>query len=220
MIARETKAGVWAFPDADDFMWRELTAGGYQRAHLDAAMKYVTDRRRAVDGGAHVGQFARPLAALFDDVLAFEPALDSLDCLRANVQAWGRTNITIIPAALGAKVGIAALALDAKQAARKNTGGRYVVDANQQGEGATVVRLDDYAIEALGLLKLDVEGYEPFALEGALDTLARCRPIVLFENKAFWTRYGLAADAPQQILTRAGYRFLESVGHDAIWGPA
>lgn len=209
--------GDWLFPDADDFMWRELQKdGSYQRSHLDAAMTYVTDRRCAIDGGAHVGQFAKPMAALFDRVIAVEPAADSAACLSANLARFGVINVDIKPVALGAHVGSATLELDAKQSARKNTGGRYVVS----GGSIPVERIDDWNLAHLDLLKLDVEGSEPFALEGAAETLKRCQPIVLFESKEFWSRYGLPADAPQQLLESLGYMLRESVGRDEIWGPA
>jgi hypothetical protein len=53
-------------------------------------------------------------------------------------------------------------------------------------EGATVEtvqrkRLDDYAIDTVGFVKIDVEGHEDAVLQGAHDTLARTRPRVLIE---------------------------------------
>lgn len=209
--------GGWMFPDADDYMWRELKSdGSYQAAHLEAAMAHVTDRRCAIDGGAHVGQFAKPMARLFEHVIAVEPAPDSAECLTLNLARFGVVNVAVKPVALGAQMGAVTMDLDAKQTARKNTGGRYVLF----GGTIPLERIDDWRLEHLGLLKLDVEGSEPFAITGALETLKRCRPIVLFENKRFWQRYGLTADAPQQILSALGYRHLASAGHDVIWGHA
>lgn len=205
------------FPDADQFMCREVRPdGSYQADHLVAAIRFVSDRRCAVDGGAHIGQFSKPMAALFERVIAVEPAADSFECLRANLTKFGLTNVETRNVALGSDVGLVSMALDKKQAARGNTGGRYVVS----GGTIPVERIDDWNLPHLGFLKLDVEGSEPFALAGAVETLKRCRPIVLFEDKAFWQRYGLPKFAPQDFLMGIGYRFLASVGRDAIWGPA
>jgi hypothetical protein len=108
------------------------------------------------------------------------------------------------------------MALDPKEAARQNTGGRYV----QDGGEIPRITIDSLGLPSLGFLKLDVEGSEPFALMGARETLKRCRPIVLFEDKYHWIRYGLRPDAVEAVLRQAGYRSLARAGGDAIWGPA
>ncbi len=206
----------WAFPDADGFMASEMRAdGSYQRSHLDAAMRFVTDRRCAVDGGAHVGQFALPLSRLFDSVISVEPALDTWLCLAENVKRFGLMNVTIKNVALGSNTSqTVGLAMDDKQAARRNTGARYVVP----GGVIPVERIDDWELSDLDFIKLDVEGSEALALRGAVETLVRCRPIVLFESKGFWSRF-LHDGPPQQVLMTCGFKFLASVGRDEIWGP-
>lgn len=207
----------WAYPAADDFMWREAKPdGSYQRRHLDAAMTFVTDRRVAIDGGAHVGQFTKPLAALFDHVIAVEPAEDTFACLVANVARFRLLNVEVKQAALGSRVGYVSLALDAKQTARGNTGGRFVVP----GGGIPVERIDDWKLPYVGLIKLDVEGSEPDAINGAIETIASCKPIILFEDKEFSRRYGFYPRATQNLLTTMGYTFLQAISHDEIWGPA
>ena len=83
-----------------------------------------------------------------------------------------------------------------------------------------MVRIDEWNLPSFGFLKLDVEGSEPLALKGARETLVRCHPIVLFEDKAFWVRrYRLPVDAPQQLLTAVGYHQLAVAGCDLVWGP-
>ncbi len=61
-----------------------------------------------------------------------------------------------------------------------------VGDRTQHDAGKhTVVRGDDYlaahAIAPVALIKIDVEGYEPYVLEGLRETLARDRPVVQME---------------------------------------
>jgi FkbM family methyltransferase len=209
----------WCFPDADEFMAGELTPDGrYQDSHLEAALALVTDFSCAIDGGAHVGTWTRPMSQRFARVIAVEPSPDTFEALSANVTAFGCTNVELHQAALGSEPGFVSLApLDPRAEALRNTGARYV----HESPGATIqrLRIDDWKLDTCGFIKLDVEGSEPLALEGALLTLRRCRPIVLFENKKFWRRFGLADDAPQQILRGAGYRLRCVARMDAIWGP-
>lgn len=203
-----------AFPDSDRFMVAQTTAqGDYQASHIKAALTFVTGAQCAVDAGAHIGTWTRRLAASFARVLAFEPSPDTVECLRVNTQEL--PNVEVRQEALGVAPGFVRMALDADQEARANTGARYV----KTGGDIPVVALDTLRLEALDFFKLDVEGSELFALQGAEKTLKRCRPIVLFEDKGLWKRYGQGRQAVSAYLTTLGYRHLCRVSCDEIWGP-
>lgn len=207
----------WYFPDVDAFMANEMKEdGSYQGGHLRAVLPFVTDHSVAVDGGAHVGTWTKPLSGLFGSVVAIEPSPDTYEALVANMQAFGCANVTCHHVALGAAPGFVSMTWDKRAADLANTGGRYV---QEHGE-IWRITLDSLNLPSLGFLKLDVEGAEPDALKGGAETIARCKPIVLFENKGFCRRYGYPADGPQQVLTKFGYRQLLVTGKDVIWGPA
>ncbi len=203
----------WQFPDVDDFMCHEMKAdGSYQAGHLRAALQYVTD----FSIGAHVGTWSKLMAQAFAQVIAVEPSPDTFEALAENMKAFNCFNVDLRPVALGAVVGRVSMALEGRAAAANNTGGRFV----QDGGDIPVERIDDWQLPSCGFIKLDIEGSEPLALEGARETIARCKPIVLFENKGFCRRYGLPADAVQELLTSLGYRELAAIKCDRIWGPA
>ena len=203
----------WWFPDADDFMWREMKNGGYQNDHLDAALAFVTDWSCAIDGGAHVGVWTKALAFRFQFVMAVEPAPDTFACLVENTGSLAK--VERFPIALSALHGKASLHLDHKQAERKNTGGRFI-KRNDTGD-IRCESIDSWDLQMLGFLKLDIEGSEPMAIAGAAQTIRRCKPVVLFEDKGFCTRYGHARDASQVVLAALGYEHKARVGHDEIW---
>lgn len=207
----------WAFPVADDFMASAIRKdGSYQRCHLDRALEFVTDWTYAIDGGAHVGTWSRLLAQRFQHVLAVEPSLDTFEALSANIQAFQLINVTAFLAALGAEPGFVSMApLDPRHAALKNTGARYV----QEGSDVPRRRIDDWHLPSCGFIKLDIEGSEPLALAGARQTILTCKPIVLFESKNLWKRYGKGKDTPHTILAGLGYRHLDTISKDEIWGP-
>jgi FkbM family methyltransferase len=205
----------FAFPDADVFMAAQLQPDGrYQGDHLDAALGYVTDWHQAVDGGAHVGTWSKALATRFDSVLAFEPAQDTFEALLENVKDC--LNVVPMQTALGAGLGSVSMTIDAKNQARSNTGARYV-----QADGPIrMIAIDSLDLPALGFLKLDIEGSELPALMGARNTLLRCQPIVLFEEKGFGARFGVSRGQIGTFLTDLGYRLLAAISCDQIWGPA
>lgn len=57
-------------------------------------------------------------------------------------------------------------------------------DRPEDYEDVTTVRLDDVLPQDadVGILQLDVEGFEEPALTGALGTIARCRTILILET--------------------------------------
>lgn len=212
----------WAFPDADEFMVSELKADGtYQSANLQAALRFVRDHSLAVDGGAHVGTWSRLMSPVFDRVIAVEPCADTFEALTANMAVFHCANVEPRRTALGDRTREVSMVLDGRGAAMRNTGARHVDRAVRPGlERVACQALDDWALPSLGFLKLDIEGSEVEALLGARRTIDRCRPIILFENKGLWERFGYKRNWPQTWLTGLRYRLLHTESCDQIWGPA
>lgn len=203
-----------AMPAWDEFMVKIVPDDGrYQHENLEAAVAHCAQRRTVIDGGAHVGMWSRTFAGMFDRVIAFEPAPDTFACLRYNVEA---ANVEFRNQALGAKPGRIHMTLKGFEGTlrEKNSGARYVA------EGGKIERIaiDSLDLTDLDLLKMDIEGSEVEALQGARKTLMRCRPVVLFESKSEWVRRGFEKDAPHEFLTKLGAVKFEKVGIDEIWG--
>lgn len=201
----------WALPAADSYFAQLMKPEGWDIDHLEAALPFVKQWRCAVDGGAHVGTWSRYLAARFARVLAFEPAPDTYECLERNT--FGLENVARIKAALGAERAAGSIVDDTTRPG--NTGARYVQP--QRGASIEIVRLDDFGLQDLDLLKLDVEGFEAFALAGAAATLERCRPVVIVEEKQFGGRYGLEPGTALKLLGELGAREAARVKNDRIF---
>lgn len=210
------RAGSFYVPDAEEVQIEALAAGGWQLDHLEAGLKHVQRWGVAVDGGAHVGSWTATMLKRFKTVHAFEPDPTNFQCLQANMK--GCDNVIRHNVGLGDRPMYAEMEDDERWRERGNTGGRYIVGKTRGGT-IPVVTLDSLNLDGLDFLKLDIEGFELFALTGAEKTIMKYRPVVMIEDKPrMATRFGLTKHAAQDYLSAKGMRFLEKVGSDYVWG--
>lgn len=179
--------------------------GGTKLGDLEEALALIGNGGVAVDGGANVGAYSRRIAENFQTVHAFEPAVDTYEALCRNVQDWGLGDRVIAhQAALSDSRGGIRLGLK---------WGHRSVSRRVVGDGSIPsVRLDDLELPALDFLKLDIEGFEYRALQGATETLLRCRPAILFEDKPNKLREAGDAHDPHKLLQALGARLVACVG--------
>jgi FkbM family methyltransferase len=190
----------------------------YQEGQRIRALHFVKTWTRAVDLGAHIGIFSRHFAELFEEVLSFEPTVETRQCLERNVPP----NVRIIPYAVGDREETVTFRRHIK-----NSGASEMVSEDEARgpdfEYYTVrmVPLDSLKLEGVGLIKIDVQGAELKALIGAADTLRRCKPVVLIEEKPLKVKG--AAESMERIsecrdfLVGCGFREGEKVGADRIY---
>jgi FkbM family methyltransferase len=177
----------------------------YQLHKYTAAMTSIAQRRVAVDVGAHVGFWSYWMAQDFEVLHAFEPMANLRECWRANVP--DRDGVTLHPEALGAFQGTVGVIETV------DNSGNARIDA---APGTVpMMRLDDFALPVVDFLKVDCEGYEAFVIEGAIETIQRCHPAVLVEQKRkCGFRYGRVDDAAVRLLTAIGAQLKWSLGGD------
>lgn len=185
----------------------------YQYHKYEAAMRYVPagKRRLAVDIGAHVGLWSYFMARDFAKLIAFEPMDAHADCWGVNMQA--RKNAVLHRVALGERCGPVMLRTRTPGSSG-DTGVEPLANGKDGGQVAEQRRLDDYDLANVDFIKVDCEGYEFFVLRGAAETIHRCKPIMVVEQKAetggAW-RY--------RIDEHSGVEFLFSIGMKSLCAP-
>jgi FkbM family methyltransferase len=164
------------------------------------------------DVGANIGFFSTLLSRWVGPegrVLAFEPEPENLGMLHDNLARNTCLNVSVVEAAVGAAPGAATFSLDASTGSTGCLGDDPTAGELAVGTGS--VRLIETPVETLDrvvasrdavpdVIKMDIEGGEIHALEGAAATLDRHRPIVISE---------LAGDRGAEVvslLERHGYR--------------
>jgi FkbM family methyltransferase len=136
-----------------------------------------------IDAGANIGYFTgvmSKLAGRAGKVLAIEPEPQNVRLLERNINLNGLTNVELHACAIGAGEGTARLGLYKAV----NRGRHSLVDVGKRVSiDVPVRRLDGLTKKPGGatswsLLKIDVEGYEGFALDGAAETLSHTEILV------------------------------------------
>ena len=144
-----------------------------------------------VDGGANDGLyslFAARRVGRAGRVLAVEPSSREYGRLLANVRLNRLENVTAMQVALGASPGRATLAIADEGHEGQNTVGPRVSNpkvATIAHEDVELQTLDELVasrrLERLDVVKLDVEGSEVRAIEGARQAVERFRPLIVLE---------------------------------------
>ena len=183
----------------------------YQIAVRRRSIELCAKRRTALDIGANVGLWSRDLVDNFAKVVAFEPVAVFRECLEKNVTG---ANFFISPLALGDHDTQATMIIT------EGNSGHSHLDPKSLGTGdVQVVKLDNLNMEDVDYIKIDCEGYEYRVLQGAEQTVKRCRPIMVIEQKphdAYSKDYGQFAAI--ELLKSWGMIKLDQIRDDWIMG--
>lgn len=187
--------------DLNDHMGSQIFfRGAYSYDQLKLIETLFSEPYVFIDIGANQGEFSVFVASLFSDsqVLAFEPTTLMLGRLRANIDANDLNNVTVFPVGLS----------DAAQAdvpiyghAQAFDDGSFhsglptiysIPQRNELLETISLQKLDDTLAAAnftdrVDLIKIDIEGAELPALQGAIKTITDNRPLIIFEASSHST---------------------------------
>lgn len=147
---------------------------------VDVVLDSTPGRRVAVQAGGNLGIFPKYLSSRFDFVYSFEPEPELFRMATRNAP---ERNIVWTQAALGCERKLVHVSRLRRQ---QDGGNAHEGIAHVSGPGfVPTLRIDDLALPICDLIYLDLEGYELYALRGAVETIARCRPVVVCEiNKS------------------------------------
>lgn len=159
-------------------------------AEYDAVMAMARPGATAVDVGANIGIFTYGFLARGADVCAIEPqpacakqieAFYRLGFPRPNGEVK-RGRLSLHVEALSDAPGTAVLYVPLKDGKVDDESASLKPGAGDSLRiEVPVRRLDDYGLERVAVIKIDVEGREIPAIEGAAATIARWRPSLLVE---------------------------------------
>lgn len=190
---------------AHDIVQRIILTHGmfYEAGDLRKVTPHITPGAVVADIGANIGNHTVffSLIAGAAEVHAFEPMRTTFRTLTRNVEINRLSGAHLHNVALGTREATASVA-EFKQA--DIGASRIAVDAS----GRYPVRsLDSFALPRLDFAKIDVEGHAIEVLDGARETLARCRPVIWVELWPQWNE----VEPGDHKLRSLGYRLLTSM---------
>jgi len=198
-----------ALAKADSINNQPPTVTDYQKNKLNIALGFVKNFTTAIDGGANYGIMSYNLNSKFSKIYAFEVDTPVRDCLKKNVEKFQLDNVVVCDCGLSDKEELVALNY------LKNTFGTYI---NKEVSGTNICKtLDSFELTEVGFIKLDCEGYEPYILKGAEQTIKKYRPVILMEEKNYSKRYyGEEGNLAVDLLLSWGYTMEVSWPKDCV----
>lgn len=153
-----------------------------------------------VDVGANVGTLALTASRCAAKVYAIEAHPRIFRMLEANIALNRRTNIVALNAAAGDKEGVLTFS-------DFRCDDRNCVIEGGQGIEVPSRRLDDWLkdVPRIDLLKIDVEGFEKWALAGAGEVLKRTSCLYFESFDANFEKYGYDCREIFDLLRKAGF---------------
>jgi len=185
-------------------------------------LPYIKKGDIIVDVGANIGTTVIPSAMAVEDsgrIIAFEAHPVICKYLSDNIKLNKLNNVTVHNFAIGEKKGT--VTISDEDADDQNN-----ININKIGHKVKSALLDDFTaeLEKIDLLKIDVEGYELFVLQGAVETLKKTECINIEISEEHFSRFGYSCSDVITEIMKAGFKcfkysngsFSERVKYDYV----
>lgn len=215
--------GIW-LPDGEKHLigWMNKAGeivdgrGSYQIHKLRAALEHVKKFRVAVDVGAHCGLWSMQLAKRFERLHAFEPVERHRACFLMNLRDCD--NVDLYGCGLGEKKGFVAIESQPDSSGDSRVAA-YAEDAleNPRAPMVPLKTLDSFEFPIVDFIKIDTEGYELYVVRGAEQTIKRCRPTMIVEQKGHGMKYfGFRKEEAVELLESWGMKRVVNMSGDIV----
>jgi FkbM family methyltransferase len=157
--------------------------GEWSAAEIELLLQGLQPGAVVVEIGANIGAHTVALSRLVGPrglVIAFEPQRLVFQTLCANLALNSCANVKAYQVAIGAQSG--EIAVPFLPPDRPANFGGLSLRSDNEGERVVLCTIDQFALPACHLLKMDIEGMEVEALRGAAKLIAAQRPVLYAEN--------------------------------------
>jgi len=192
-----------------------IYTGDYESPLKKIFRSMIKKGDHVLDIGANIGFHTLYFAELVGSsgiVTAFEPVPVNYKALSNNIKLNKVQNIVAKNIALGTKNETITIRADENS---DNPGSYNLFD--KQGNVTIECRIGDEIVaenESVDFIKIDVEGYESFVIEGLIQTITKHKPVIIFEyDKAYHQKTNLPENHIFLMLSELGYSFQYILNH-------
>ena len=186
VAVKRCRHGLFMYNRNDSYIGRSLDLyGQWCEAEIELLGQFLRPGDVAVDVGANIGTHTVAFADLVGTtgrLHAFEPQRLLFQMLCGNVALNGLDNVVCHQRAVGDRHGEIAVPQLPPAATSFNFGAVPLGMQAPASEPATLMALDELALQSCRLIKVDAEDMEAQVLTGAARTIQACQPILYVEN--------------------------------------
>jgi FkbM family methyltransferase len=196
----------WWWPIYDIACYKFLTV----RKDLPKKVsEFCNQKRVVIQAGGNAGMYVKFYSELFSTVYTFEPDPVNFYCLTKNTGS----NVIKFQSCLGNEPNFVNLSFNLQNPKKPNSGGFGI-----HGNGVIpTLTIDSLNFQTCDLIHLDIEGYEYFALLGAMETIKRCSPVIALELNGLGGRYNKTDDNVKDLLYSLNYKDIAIIDDDIIF---
>lgn len=185
-----------------------LKKGRFEDFARGLAKDWIAADSSVIDIGANIGFWSIECSKFTrGKIFAFEPDPENLKLLRANLDLNHRVNVSVVPKACGAQRAVLKL-----YRSKSNAGDHQLYQTSEKREGVQVevCSIDEEigVLKDLSFVKIDVQGFEHFALQGMEHNLRANQNVTILCE--FWPdgmrQAGSQPDAFLDWMEQLGFR--------------
>ncbi len=215
----QTAHGNYFLPTnvSDDVVINCIKAGHiFEPEVVDTAKRFIKPGTSVLDVGSNFGQMAMAFSKLAGEsgsVYAFEAQKKVFDLLEKNLAANNITNVEPIFNAVYFESG-KTFHFPEPDFVRFDSYGSYNLPLDlQTGQEVVSLKIDDLEIEQpVSFMKVDVQGCDLFAMQGAVNTIKKHRMPILFEfEQQFQDEYHTSFQDYVEFVDSIAYKFVEVI---------
>tara|TARA_R110000851_G_scaffold39143_1_gene99817 strand:+ start:730 stop:1509 length:780 start_codon:yes stop_codon:yes gene_type:complete len=204
MIVKEKNVdGLSIFMIENDWLGRSVLNGEEWEPHISRFFeRNLTSNDILVDAGSNYGWHSIKSSKLCEEIYSFEPQKLIYDLQLSSINKNNLNNILLFNCGVGN--------LNEKKQMRPinyedsvNIGDLSIGDG---GEEIEIKTLDSIIPNGFDFIKIDVQGYEKFVLEGAIDNIRKYKPTIIVEFEEHQLRkFGYGCTELFDMIRELGY---------------
>jgi FkbM family methyltransferase len=230
--------GLYYKTDDEGFLWHINNGKSepYPR-ELELIKRYLTmypnKNNTFIDIGGHIGTISLPYSRLFKNIIAYEPNIQSYNFFKENIILNNISNIELHNKGIYNKNTKCSVI----QHGGGNSGCFYIKEHDENDENdendkndiinepktdlVEVIKLDDIYLDAnyaIDFIKIDIEGSEIYALEGAFELIIKWKPLIQVKTSICSDKYfGYNKDKIFSFLNLLNYKIYDNDGNNPLF---